>query len=75
MSDATSTPENRALHPSGDRDTGSERRRFGLRSVVVRYEQRPDRCTVYPARESCCEHIDAWLSADADAFVSLDAMR
>ncbi len=50
-------------------------RAYELHSVVVRYEGRPDRCTVYPRRDSCQERVAAWLSADFDAFVSLDAMR
>ena len=50
-------------------------RTYELHSVVVRYEGRPDRCTVYPRRDSCRERVTAWLSADFDAFVCLDAMR
>ncbi|QCC48198.1 DUF7511 domain-containing protein [Halobellus limi] len=76
MSDSPRDPENRVPAASVE-DSGATRRsrRFELRSVVVRYEERPDRCTIYPRRESCCERIEAWLSADADAFVALDDMR
>lgn len=30
--------------------------------------------TVYPRRDSCRDQMEAWLTADADAFVSLDEM-
>jgi Fe-S-cluster containining protein len=76
MSDSPRDPENRVPAPSVEDSDATQRcRRFELRSVVVRYEERPDRCTIYPRRESCCEQIEAWLSADADAFVALDEMR
>ena len=75
MSDTFSNPGNRASRSSTERDARAADRRFDLRSVVVRYEARPDRCTIYPRRERCCEHVDAWLSADADAFVPLEEMR
>jgi hypothetical protein len=44
---------------------------FDLHSIVVRYEDGPDRCTVYPSRDRCVERTTEWLSADADAFVDL----
>ena len=76
MSDSPRNPENRAPRSDvEDSDAPEGRRHFELRSVVVRYEERPDRCTIYPRRESCCEQVEAWLSADADAFVALDDMR
>lgn len=46
-----------------------------LHSVVVTYREGSDQITVYPRRDSCCDQIEAWLTADADAFVSLDEMR
>jgi len=76
MYDSSVDPENRAPAPHADRSAHrGASDQFELRSVVVRYRNGPDRCTVYPRRESCCEHAEAWLSADADAFVSLDEMR
>ncbi|QIB78445.1 hypothetical protein G3A49_09975 [Haloferax volcanii] len=45
-----------------------------LHSVVVSYRGSPDQVTVYPRRDSCCDRMEAWLTADADAFVSLDEM-
>ncbi|WP_336022117.1 DUF7511 domain-containing protein [Halobellus salinisoli] len=76
MSDSPGDPENRVSVPRAERsDDDVANSPFELRSVVVRYEKRPDRCTIYPRRESCCEHVDAWLSADAAVFVPLDEMR
>ncbi|WP_135852786.1 DUF7511 domain-containing protein [Halorussus salinus] len=46
---------------------------IGLRSVVVEYEERPDRRTVYPAGVSGMERMSSWLTADDDAFVDLDS--
>lgn len=76
MSDLPADPENHAAVPRAEPDEEhTPSRLFELRSVVVRYDKRPDRCTIYPRRESCCEHVDAWLSANADAFVPLSEMR
>ncbi|WP_396612803.1 hypothetical protein ACH9L7_05890 [Haloferax sp. S1W] len=46
-----------------------------LHSVVVNYREGSDQVTVYPRRDSCCDQIEAWLTANADAFVSLEEMR
>jgi hypothetical protein len=46
-----------------------------LRAVVVRYEASPDRRTLYPAGATETERLTRWLSADADAFVSLERAR
>ena len=50
-------------------------RDFDLHSVVVSYEHRADRCTIYPRERSHYERLETWLSADEDAFVSLCEMR
>ncbi|MFC4552678.1 MULTISPECIES: DUF7511 domain-containing protein [Halorussus] len=46
-----------------------------LRSVVVNYEDRPDRRTVYPEGLPTVERMSTWLTADDDAFVDLDEAR
>ncbi|WP_158056270.1 DUF7511 domain-containing protein [Halorussus halophilus] len=46
-----------------------------LRSVVVNYEDRPDRRTVYPGGLSSVERMSTWLTADATAFIELDDAR
>jgi hypothetical protein len=50
-------------------------RSFELHSVVVNYENAPDRCTIYPRRKSCRERTEEWISANFDVFVDLAAMR
>ncbi|AFK19142.1 hypothetical protein E6P09_10190 [Haloferax mediterranei ATCC 33500] len=45
-----------------------------LHSVVVTYRGGPDQVTLYPRRDSCCDQMEAWLTADIGAFVSLDEM-
>jgi hypothetical protein len=52
-----------------------DRRSFDLHSVVVSYATGPDRCTIYPRRESARDRTTSWLSADLDAFVGLEEMR
>ena len=46
-----------------------------LRSVVVEYDERPDRRTVYPEGLSSLERMSVWLTADDAAFVSLEDAR
>jgi hypothetical protein len=61
-----------------DGDAGPDARgagRLELHSVVVSYEEGPDRCTVYPRRDRCVERTTEWLSADVCAFVDLRSME
>lgn len=60
-----------SIPPANDADEASER----LESIVVRYEQRSDRRTVYPPGLSGVARASTWLTADADAFVDLEANR
>lgn len=46
-----------------------------LESILVRYEDRPDRCTITPRECSEEAQLTTWLSADAGAFVDLDDAR
>ncbi|GAB3665512.1 DUF7511 domain-containing protein [Halopiger thermotolerans] len=50
-------------------------RSIDLESIVVRYEDRPDRCTITPRECADSDRLTTWLSADVDAFVDLDRMR
>lgn len=59
---------------SGDRST-PDRRTFDLHGVVVAYEDGPDRCTIYPRYMGPTERLCSWITADADAFLELEAMR
>ena len=42
---------------------------------VVEYPDAADRCTVYPPDLGEHERMSHWLSADRDAFVSLELRR
>ena len=80
MSDSSAgsdgTPDARNITGADvDRSRDVDGREFELHSVVVTYEDGPDRCTVYPRRNRCLERVEAWISADFDAFVDLEAMR
>ncbi|USZ67808.1 hypothetical protein NGM10_13865 [Halorussus salilacus] len=46
-----------------------------LRSVVVAYDDRPDRRTVFPPDRSGVERMSAWLTADDRVFVDLGDAR
>ena len=61
------------LTAASERTTDS--RRIDLESIVVRYEDRPDRCTLTPRECPDGDRLTTWLSADIDAFVDLEAMR
>ena len=80
MSDSPATPQG-PPEPGSTTDAESSRfraidgRDYELHSVVVQYDDRPDRCTVYPRRDRCLDRMAAWLSADLEAFVGLEEMR
>jgi hypothetical protein len=57
---------------SADDRTG---RSFALHGVVVKYEDGPDRCTIYRRSDSPIERTTRWLSADRDDFVDLADAR
>ena len=46
-----------------------------LRAVVVKYDDRPDRCTICPRHLSRDQLTTAWLTADASAFWDLAEAR
>lgn len=46
-----------------------------LRAVVVRYEHRPDRCTVCPRSMTRDELTTAWITADVADFYDLEEAR
>lgn len=62
-------------YDASDTDPHVESPSFELRSVVVNYERRPDRRTVYPVGLPDLERMSTWLTADDDAFVNLDESR
>ena len=50
-------------------------RGVALESTLVRYEDGPDRLTIYPPGLSSVARMSTWLTADADAFRDLGAVR
>ena len=60
----TETPDDLAVDPTGHPATA-------LRAVLVRYDHRPDRCTICPRSMSREELTTAWITADATAFYDL----
>lgn len=50
-------------------------RSIALEFIIVRYENRPDRCTIAPRDCPDAERMTTWLSADVDAFVDLENHR
>ncbi|WP_254271786.1 DUF7511 domain-containing protein [Haloarcula marina] len=67
-----------SLHPdwvADDTCDGPARRDIDLSATVVRYTDRPDRCTVYPPGSSGVARMSTWISADADAFLDIETMR
>lgn len=56
-------------------DARTRRGDLDLRLTVVEYNDRPDRCTVYPPGLTSIERMATWLSADRSAFVSLESMQ
>jgi len=75
----TTDPDTLDTRTDTDRDTATEPRAdrlFGaLDSVVVSYENGPDRRTIYPEGTSGVERMSAWLTADDDGFVPLESFR
>ncbi|MFC6768595.1 DUF7511 domain-containing protein [Natrinema soli] len=46
-----------------------------LESIVVRYEDRPDRCTIAPRECSEEDQLTTWISANVRTFVDLADMQ
>ena len=44
-------------------------------AVVVSSDDGPDECTIFPLVATEAERVTTWVSAEADSFVSLAAMR
>lgn len=55
-------------------ENGSDHER-ALECLVVRYRDRPDRCTITPRECTEAEQLTHWLSADLSAVVDLEDVR
>lgn len=56
-------------------ESRAERPSIGLSSVIVGYDDKPDRRTVYPEQTSGVERMSTWLTADDAGFVELESFR
>lgn len=68
---AAPTPRREPATGSTTQPDGSVR----LASTLVSYADRPDRRTVYPPNTNDIARMSTWITADADAFRELGAMR
>ena len=63
-----------SCRPEGERQTRSAPA-APLAATLVAYTDRPDRRTIYPPGTNSVARMSTWLTADADVFVDLGAMR
>ncbi|WP_123533329.1 DUF7511 domain-containing protein [Halosimplex salinum] len=46
-----------------------------LELALVRYDDRPDRCTIHPADATGVERMSTWISVDRSLVVDGESMR
>ena len=68
-------PDVEGVARAGRQSTVSPRRPIALESRLVRYDDGPDRLTVYPPGLAGDARMSTWLSADSDAFLALETVR
>ncbi|WP_266079140.1 DUF7511 domain-containing protein [Haladaptatus caseinilyticus] len=56
------------------KQSATDQQSFELSSIVVEYDGKPNRCTIYPTEATRLQRMASWMTADADAFVALDEM-
>lgn len=57
------------------RDGEAPGRRLTIEGTVVRYDDRPDECTLHPADPTERECTTAWITAKEGSYVSASAWR
>lgn len=57
------------------RPTEESPRRPTLEGTIVRYDDRPDECTLHPTDLSERERTTAWITAKEGSYVSASAWR
>jgi hypothetical protein len=58
-----------------DEQFGTEHDDLELVSVVVQYDDGPDRCTIYHPDSTGLDRMSTWISADLSSFVDLSEAR
>ncbi|MFC7139061.1 hypothetical protein ACFQMA_04310 [Halosimplex aquaticum] len=71
-SDDDSFPD-RSAPSIDDRPGGSDSPQLEL--ALVRYTDRPDRCTIHPPDATGVERMSTWISVDRSLVVDVDSMR
>jgi hypothetical protein len=61
--------------PRDDRDPAGDESELRFKAVVEEYEDRPDQCTIYPAREGQFERMTTWITARDGSYFSLENCR
>ncbi len=61
--------------PRSDPEPTSDHPASALRTVVVRYGDAPDRCTIYPRACDDEERLVTWISVALDTVVDLEDVR
>jgi len=64
-----------SLDQTGGAADAIDRPDVELSLTVVRYEDEPDRCTIYPPSATGDARLSTWLSADYEAVVDLATMQ
>lgn len=75
MSESANGYDDRTIGQRLEAADGESDDRRALECLVVRYRDRPDRCTITPRECSEEERITHWLSADLSAVVDLEEVR
>ena len=75
MSESANGYDDRTIRRRLEAAQGEFDDRRALECLVVRYRNRPDRCTITPRECSEEERITHWLSANLSAVVDLEEVR
>lgn len=46
-----------------------------LKSIVEKYDEQPDQCTIYPAGIDKRERCSAWITAQEGSFIDTQTIR
>ena len=71
--DGDGASEGASRHGDGTEPAPSDRPH--LRMTLVRYDDAPDHCTIYPPGLTSPERVSRWVSADRGSVVALSGMR
>lgn len=61
--------------PDGGHDHPPVDRAAGLQATVVRYDGKPDECTLHPRDASVSELLARWIIASEGAYVEVEEYR